>query len=100
MRIFYSDNTQSMVDQNTNYSARIKVASDRRATQLIIPEAALVDEKEFFCQVNGMAAGSMEGKTHLRVFGQRPTARRETSLWVIRSLSCIFLGLQLLRRLR
>uniref|UniRef100_H3C7Z1 Ig-like domain-containing protein n=1 Tax=Tetraodon nigroviridis TaxID=99883 RepID=H3C7Z1_TETNG len=57
-----------MVDQNTNYSARIKVASDRRATQLIIPEAALVDEKEFFCQVNGMAAGSMEGKTHLRVF--------------------------------
>uniref|UniRef100_H3CY45 Melanoma cell adhesion molecule n=1 Tax=Tetraodon nigroviridis TaxID=99883 RepID=H3CY45_TETNG len=68
VRIFYSDNTQSMVDQNTNYSARIKVASDRRATQLIIPEAALVDEKEFFCQVNGMAAGSMEGKTHLRVF--------------------------------
>lgn len=69
-RIFYGDNSQTMVDHNTDYSSRIKVASDRRATQLIIPEAGLTDEKEFFCQINGMAAGSVEGKTHLRVFGQ------------------------------
>lgn len=59
-----------MVDQNTDYSDRINVDSDRRATRLIIPEAGLADEKEFFCQVNGMAAGSVEGKTQLRVFGQ------------------------------
>lgn len=69
-RIFYGDNSQTMVDHDTDYSSRIKVASDRRATQLIIPEAGLADEKEFFCQINGMAAGSVEGKTHLRVFGQ------------------------------
>lgn len=69
-RIYYGDNSQTMVDQNTDYSGRIKVASDGRATRLEIPEAGLADEKEFFCQINGMAAGSVEGKTHLRVFGQ------------------------------
>lgn len=69
-RIFYGDSSQTMVDQNTDYSARIEVASDPRATRLIIPEAALSDEKDFFCQVNGLVAGSVEGKTHLRVFGQ------------------------------
>lgn len=69
-RIFYGDNSHSTVDPNTGYSARVKVASHRGSTQLLLPEAALLDQKEFFCQINGMAAGSVEGKTHLRVFGQ------------------------------
>lgn len=59
-----------MVDDYTDYSGRIQVTSDKRATRLVIQEARLADEKEFFCQVNGMVAGSAEGKTHLRVFGQ------------------------------
>lgn len=59
-----------MVDDYTDYSGRIQVTSDKQATRLVIQEARLADEKEFFCQVNGMVAGSAEGKTHLRVFGQ------------------------------
>lgn len=69
-RIFYGDNSQAMVDQNTDYSGRIEVDSDARATRLVIAEVRLADEKEFFCQINGMAAGSVEGKRRLRVFGQ------------------------------
>lgn len=69
-RIFYGDDSQTMVDENTDYSGRIQVTSDKQATRLIIQEARLADEKEFFCQINGMVAGSAEGKTHLRVFGQ------------------------------
>lgn len=69
-RIFYGDDSQTMVDENTDYSGRIQVTSDKQATRLIIQEARLADEKEFFCQINGMIAGSAEGKTHLRVFGQ------------------------------
>lgn len=65
-----------MVDENTDYSGRIQVASDKQTTRLIIQEARLTDEKEFFCQINGMAAGSVEGKTHLRVFGQCTATRR------------------------
>lgn len=79
-RIFYGDHSQTMVDQDTDYSGRIEVVSDRRATRLVLPEAALADEKDFFCQINGMAAGSVEGKTHLRVFGQSTAARCQTSL--------------------
>ncbi|XP_051258259.1 cell surface glycoprotein MUC18 isoform X2 [Dicentrarchus labrax] len=68
MRIFYGDDSQQMVDNNTNYSGRIEVTSDQQGTQLTIQDVKLSDEKEFFCQVNGMAAGNAEGKTHLRVF--------------------------------
>lgn len=69
-RIFYGDGGQAIVDANTDYSARIHVTSDNRATRLVIQEVHVADEKEFFCQINGMAAGSVEGKTRLRVFGQ------------------------------
>ncbi|XP_070839474.1 cell surface glycoprotein MUC18 isoform X2 [Chaetodon trifascialis] len=68
MRIFYSDGTEQMVDNNTDYSGRIQVTSDQQGTQLIIQDVQLSDEREFFCQVNGLAAGNAEGKTHLRVF--------------------------------
>ncbi|XP_029374513.1 cell surface glycoprotein MUC18 [Echeneis naucrates] len=68
MRIFYSDGHQQMVDSNTDYSGRIQVTSDQQGIQLTIQDVQLSDEREFFCQVNGLAAGSAEGKTHLRVF--------------------------------
>ncbi|XP_076606718.1 cell surface glycoprotein MUC18 isoform X2 [Chaetodon auriga] len=68
MRIFYSDDTEQMADNNTDYSGRIEVTSDQQGTRLIIQDVQLSDEREFFCQVNGLAAGNAEGKTHLRVF--------------------------------
>ncbi|XP_078142949.1 cell surface glycoprotein MUC18 [Centroberyx gerrardi] len=68
MRIFYGDDSQQMVDDNTDYSGRIKVTSDQQGTLLTIQDVRLSDEREFFCQVNGLAAGNAEGKTHLRVF--------------------------------
>ncbi|XP_040908454.1 cell surface glycoprotein MUC18 isoform X2 [Toxotes jaculatrix] len=68
MRIFYGDDSQQVVDNNTEYSGRIEVTSDQHGTQLNIQEVRLSDEREFFCQVNGLAAGNAEGKTHLRVF--------------------------------
>ncbi|XP_039634240.1 cell surface glycoprotein MUC18 isoform X1 [Perca fluviatilis] len=68
VRIFYGDDKQQMVDNNTDYSGRIQVTSDQQGTQLTIQDVHLNDEREFFCQVNGLVAGSAEGKTHLRVF--------------------------------
>ncbi|KAM3868977.1 cell surface glycoprotein MUC18 [Diretmus argenteus] len=68
VRIFYGDNSQQMVDNKTDYSGRIKVTSDQQGTLLTIENVRLSDEKEFFCQVNGLAAGYTEGKTHLKVF--------------------------------
>uniref|UniRef100_A0A8C2WKS7 Melanoma cell adhesion molecule a n=1 Tax=Cyclopterus lumpus TaxID=8103 RepID=A0A8C2WKS7_CYCLU len=67
-RIFYGDGGQQIVDNNTDYSGRIEVTPDRQETRLTIRDVQLYDEREFFCQVNGLAAGNAEGKTHLRVF--------------------------------
>ncbi|XP_029304893.1 cell surface glycoprotein MUC18 isoform X2 [Cottoperca gobio] len=68
LRIFYGDDSQQMVDNNTDYSGRIEVTSDQQGTRLSIQDVQLFDEREFFCQINGLAAGNAEGKTHLRVF--------------------------------
>lgn len=68
MRIFYGDSSQQKVDNNTDYSGRIEGTFDQQGSQLIISDVQLSDEREFFCQVNGLAAGNAEGKTHLRVF--------------------------------
>ncbi|XP_059208276.1 cell surface glycoprotein MUC18 isoform X2 [Centropristis striata] len=68
MRIFYSDDKLQMADNNTIYSDRINVTSDHQGAQLTIQDVQLSDEREFFCQVNGLAAGNAEGKTHLRVY--------------------------------
>ncbi|XP_070411600.1 cell surface glycoprotein MUC18 isoform X1 [Nothobranchius furzeri] len=68
MRIFYGDGSQQIIDNNTDYSSRINVTSDHKGTILIIKNVQLSDEREFFCQVNGLAAGNAERKTHLRVF--------------------------------
>ncbi|XP_029030399.1 cell surface glycoprotein MUC18 [Betta splendens] len=68
LRIFYGDATQQIVDNRTDYSGRIKVALGEQGARLTIHHVQISDEREFFCQVNGLAAGSAEGKTHLRVF--------------------------------
>lgn len=84
MRIFYGDNKQEIVDDKTDYSGRINVTLDEQGTQLTIQDVQLSDEREFFCQVNGMAAGGAEGKTHLRVFGKKASktlSEFETVTW-------------------
>lgn len=70
-RIFYGDDTYNAVDNGTDYSGRVDVLSDQLGTQLIIRDVRLSDKMEFFCQVNGLTAGNAEGKTQLRVFGEK-----------------------------
>lgn len=60
------------MDDGTDFTGRITVSDigDQEGVLLTIQDVQLTDEREFFCQVNGMAAGNGEGKTHLRVFGK------------------------------
>ncbi|XP_076017579.1 cell surface glycoprotein MUC18 [Genypterus blacodes] len=67
-RLYYSDDSLQMVDNNTDYSSRINVRSDHQETVLTISDVQLSDERVFFCQINAKFAGSAEGKTLLRVF--------------------------------
>ncbi|KAM9781163.1 cell surface glycoprotein MUC18 isoform X3 [Syngnathus typhle] len=68
MRIYYVDENDDVADEGTEFSARIRVVVDRRATRLTVQEVQLSDERDFICQVNGVSAGAAESKTHLRVF--------------------------------
>ncbi|XP_041657820.1 cell surface glycoprotein MUC18 [Cheilinus undulatus] len=68
VRIFYLGGNERMADDDTEYTGRINMTKDEHGTQLTIRNIQLSDEREFFCQVNGMAAGNAEGKTYLRVF--------------------------------
>ncbi|XP_026777432.1 cell surface glycoprotein MUC18 isoform X2 [Pangasianodon hypophthalmus] len=68
VRISYSDLTMQKVDENTTYTDRISIAGDTSGENLTIVDVRLSDEREFFCQVNGLAAGNGEGRTHLKVF--------------------------------
>uniref|UniRef100_A0AAV2J5J8 Ig-like domain-containing protein n=1 Tax=Knipowitschia caucasica TaxID=637954 RepID=A0AAV2J5J8_KNICA len=68
-RIFYGDGELQLVDNNTEYSERVEVSSGQNHSLLTIRDARLSDhQREFFCQVNGLAAGSAEGKSTLRVY--------------------------------
>ncbi|XP_031427393.1 cell surface glycoprotein MUC18 isoform X2 [Clupea harengus] len=67
-RISYRDLTIERVDEGTDYTDRITVAGDSNSETLTVLTVKLSDEREFFCQVNGMAAGNGERKTHLAVF--------------------------------
>ncbi|XP_035034447.1 cell surface glycoprotein MUC18 isoform X2 [Hippoglossus stenolepis] len=67
-RIFYFDSLVSAADNNTDYTSRVQVTRDPEGTVLTIRDVQLSDEREFFCQVNGLDAGASEGKTYLRVF--------------------------------
>lgn len=70
VRISFSDLTMQKVDENTTYSDRISVRSNSDGETLTIQDVMLSDEREFFCQVSGLSAGSDEGKTLLKVFGK------------------------------
>ncbi|KAL2095028.1 hypothetical protein ACEWY4_009747 [Coilia grayii] len=67
-RISYRDLTMEKVDEGTGYTDRITVAGNNNSETLTIHSVKLSDEREFFCQVNGMAAGNGERKTHLMMF--------------------------------
>uniref|UniRef100_A0AAR2JFK5 Ig-like domain-containing protein n=1 Tax=Pygocentrus nattereri TaxID=42514 RepID=A0AAR2JFK5_PYGNA len=68
IRIAYSDLITRSKDENTNYTKRIRVAGDSGEEILTIVNVELSDEREFFCQVDGLAAGIEEGRFHLKVF--------------------------------
>lgn len=68
MRIYYADVSQQVIDNNTDYSGRIEVKLEEKEAILVIRKVQLSDEREFFCQVNGLAAGTNESRTNLRVF--------------------------------
>uniref|UniRef100_A0A3Q4H2B5 Cell surface glycoprotein MUC18-like n=1 Tax=Neolamprologus brichardi TaxID=32507 RepID=A0A3Q4H2B5_NEOBR len=57
-----------LIDSGTDYTDRINVVTDEKGTLLSIQDVRLSDEREFYCHVNGLAAGSGVRKTHLRVF--------------------------------
>ena len=65
------------MDEGTDYTDRITVAGDSNSETLTVLTVKLSDEREFFCQVNGMAAGNGERKTHLAVFGKQVLTLRE-----------------------
>uniref|UniRef100_A0A3Q4MLN1 Cell surface glycoprotein MUC18-like n=1 Tax=Neolamprologus brichardi TaxID=32507 RepID=A0A3Q4MLN1_NEOBR len=67
-RLYYADANQELIDSGTDYTDRINVVTDEKGTLLSIQDVRLSDEREFYCHVNGLAAGSGVRKTHLRVF--------------------------------
>ncbi|KAM8835386.1 cell surface glycoprotein MUC18 isoform 2-T2 [Synchiropus picturatus] len=68
VRIFYGDNNINVVDSDTDYSNNMQVIIESHGTVLSISDVRLLDDRVFYCQVNGVAAGMDERKTHLRVF--------------------------------
>ena len=68
-----------MADNNTEYSSRVQGTRDSEGTVLTIRDVQLSDEREFFCQVNGMEYGVTERKTSLRVFGKKAPAKENFS---------------------
>ncbi|KAM9846470.1 cell surface glycoprotein MUC18 [Aulostomus maculatus] len=63
---YYYNNGEEGADLNTNYTSRIQV--DQEGTRLTIQDIQLSDERDYLCHVNGLEAGTAEGKTHLGVF--------------------------------
>lgn len=78
-RISYSDLTMQKVDENTPYTDRISVAALANGESLTVVDVQLMDERDFFCQVNGLAAGIAEGRTHLKVFSKSNSFLRDMS---------------------
>ncbi|XP_036418626.1 cell surface glycoprotein MUC18-like [Colossoma macropomum] len=66
IRIAYSDLTTRIQDKNTEYTKRIHVAGHSGEEILTIENVELSDEREFFCLVDGLAAGIEEGRLHLK----------------------------------
>lgn len=71
------------VDKNTTYTDRISVAGDASSENLTIVDVRLSDEREFFCQVNGLAAGTGEGRTQLKVFSKSASFPPQVWLYIL-----------------
>ncbi|XP_038829445.1 cell surface glycoprotein MUC18-like [Salvelinus namaycush] len=69
-RIYYGDKNIQVVDLDGQFTDKISLNGMGKSSEvaLTIRDVALEDELEFICQVNGMAAGNMEGRTMLKVF--------------------------------
>lgn len=93
VRISYSDLTMQKVDENTTYTDRISILGNTSSETLTIVDVRLSDEREFFCQVNGLAAGIGEGRTHLKVFSKSASSFPPTTSFV--NLSGGFISLPL-----
>lgn len=75
------------MDKDTNYTERIQVTLEQHEAKLSIQGVQLSDEREFLCQVNGLSAGTAEGKTQLRVFGKMQTCSSDKPDVVLRHSS-------------
>jgi hypothetical protein len=61
-----------VVDRDGQFTDKISVNGMGKSSEVVltIRDVALEDELEFLCQVNGLSAGNMEGRTMLKVFGK------------------------------
>ncbi|KAF3700554.1 Cell surface glycoprotein MUC18 [Channa argus] len=66
--IFYGDDKEQEVLDNTDYSDRINVTLDHQEAQLTIQNVQLSDNRLFICRVIEKIVGFAQGTTHLRVF--------------------------------
>lgn len=87
-RIFYNDNTFSILDNGTDFTNRMESASYNYTTELLIRDVRLSDNVVFVCQVNGLAAGNAEGKTRLHVFGEMCKKNKQTKIKTVLYPSC------------
>ncbi|CDQ59249.1 unnamed protein product [Oncorhynchus mykiss] len=69
-RIYYGDRNVQVVDRDGQFTDKISVNGMGKSSEVVltIRDVALEDELEFICQVNGLSAGNMEGRTMLKVF--------------------------------
>ncbi|XP_067334639.1 cell surface glycoprotein MUC18-like [Channa argus] len=66
--IFYGDDKEQEVLDNTDYSDRINVTLDHQETQLTIQNVQLSDNRQFICHVQEKVFGFAVVTTDLRVF--------------------------------
>ncbi|XP_078389639.1 basal cell adhesion molecule-like isoform X2 [Cetorhinus maximus] len=64
-RIYFQDGERRIIDNETDYTSRIKVVENYTLT---IDHVELGDERTFLCQVGAGAAGSGEATTELKVY--------------------------------
>lgn len=72
MRIYYGNSTMQVVDRGGQFTDKISVNGKGNSSEVVltIRDVKVEDELEFICHVNGMTAGSDEGRTMLKVFGK------------------------------
>ncbi|XP_045559435.1 cell surface glycoprotein MUC18 isoform X5 [Salmo salar] len=83
LRIYYGNSTMQVVDRGGQFTDKISVNGKGNSSEVVltIRDVKVEDELEFICHVNGMTAGSDEGRTMLKVFASpdRPIITGEES---------------------